>query len=275
MLAELAGLAGVALVLGIRHGLDADHLATVDALTRTHAQRGSGRAESSGLLFSAGHGIAVIAAATTIAALGQRAASPAWLQGSGSYIAVSALITLGSFNLWAALRASPGRSHSPISIKRWLALRLGGHLGGPFGIMGLGGLFAVSFDALAVATLFAASANALGTVWVASALGAIFALGMSTVDGLAGWGSAWMLRRSHALAPGASRISGLVVSFGCFATSAAVLVEPLLTGAAGFSESQALVLSACVGLLVPLTYGATWWFIYNQGRTNPITPEEQ
>jgi hypothetical protein len=34
----LLGLALVALVLGMRHGIDADHLAAIDAMTRCNAQ---------------------------------------------------------------------------------------------------------------------------------------------------------------------------------------------------------------------------------------------
>ena len=40
-LSPLPGLALVALALGMRHGLDADHLAAIDAMTRCNAQRGA------------------------------------------------------------------------------------------------------------------------------------------------------------------------------------------------------------------------------------------
>ena len=40
---DLLGLAAVAFVLGMRHGVDADHLAAIDAMTRCNA-RGAARA---------------------------------------------------------------------------------------------------------------------------------------------------------------------------------------------------------------------------------------
>jgi nickel/cobalt transporter (NiCoT) family protein len=261
VLLELTGLAGLALVFGMRHALDVDHLATIDGLTRSRVAGPSRRAAGCGLWFSAGHGLAVMAMATALAVLGQQAAAPAWMASSGLYVAVGTLVTLGGVNLWAASRSAAGGGHAAISVRQWLARRLRRHLDSPLGVMGLGGLFAVSFDAFGTAALFAASATSLGLPWVATALAGVFAFGMATVDGLAGWGSAWLLRQSHALAPGSPRLSAMLLGLGCLATAAALVTEPLLTRNAGFSEPHALMLSAAVGLLVPMTYGITRWWL--------------
>ena len=72
------GWLGVALVLGLKHGLDADHLAAIDGLSRLHAASGRPRlARCSGLLFAIGHGALVLLAAWWLQ--GHASALPAWL----------------------------------------------------------------------------------------------------------------------------------------------------------------------------------------------------
>ena len=67
-LPELAGLASMALVLGMRHGVDADHLAAIDAMTRCNAVARPGLARRTGIWFSLGHGGVVLAIALAVAA---------------------------------------------------------------------------------------------------------------------------------------------------------------------------------------------------------------
>ena len=65
---------GVALImvvfmLGLQHGLDPDHIATIDGLTRFNAQLRPHVSRWSGILFSLGHGIIVTLVAAMVAAL--------------------------------------------------------------------------------------------------------------------------------------------------------------------------------------------------------------
>ena len=68
-------------VLGLKHGFDADHLATIDGLTRYNARTRPGMARYCGTFFSLGHGAVVMAIALGVSALagrwGDRAASAA------------------------------------------------------------------------------------------------------------------------------------------------------------------------------------------------------
>lgn len=57
-----AALCALALILGIKHGFDADHLATIDGLARCNAARSPRAARLSGALFSSGHGLVVLLA---------------------------------------------------------------------------------------------------------------------------------------------------------------------------------------------------------------------
>lgn len=62
-------LIALAFVLGLKHGMDADHLATIDGLTRFNTAAGRLRlARVCGFLFSLGHGavVCVVAVAASV-----------------------------------------------------------------------------------------------------------------------------------------------------------------------------------------------------------------
>ena len=71
----LLGTALLAYVLGLRHAVDADHIATIDNVVRKLMQEGK-RPYSVGLFFSLGHSLSIALAVAAIAADGVRAAGP-------------------------------------------------------------------------------------------------------------------------------------------------------------------------------------------------------
>ena len=60
---DWSALCALVFLVGMRHGLDADHLAAIDGLTRVSARRGQAHARYCGALFSLGHGTVVLAIA--------------------------------------------------------------------------------------------------------------------------------------------------------------------------------------------------------------------
>jgi len=66
---DFVGLAAIVLLLGLRHGFDADHLAAIDGLATHNAGRRPRLARVSGVLFSLGHGIVVIVVALAVSLL--------------------------------------------------------------------------------------------------------------------------------------------------------------------------------------------------------------
>lgn len=62
-LTHQAGLAALAFSLGLRHGLDANHLAAIDSLVRHNLRSAPRRAAACGALFSLGHGAVVLGVA--------------------------------------------------------------------------------------------------------------------------------------------------------------------------------------------------------------------
>src|ERR1700742_2053399 len=107
-LSELFGFAVVALVLGMRHGVDADHLAAIDAMTRCNAQARPALARRTGLWFSVGHGTVVLAVAFGVALTAHAWAAPEWLEPFGAWASIAMLVLLGALNLVAWSRSAPG-----------------------------------------------------------------------------------------------------------------------------------------------------------------------
>jgi high-affinity nickel-transport protein len=104
-----AASAALALAMGLRHGFDADHLAAIDGLTRFNMVKQRNFAPYCGTLFSAGHGAAILAAASMMAVLASAWAPPVWLEPMGKILSAAILLLLGVSNLRSAI-ARPRRS---------------------------------------------------------------------------------------------------------------------------------------------------------------------
>ena len=112
------------LVLGMKHGFDADHLATIDGLTRYNSRHNPKLARYCGTLFSLGHGAVVLAIALGVSVVAGRWEVPAWFGTLGSLISIAFLVALGGLNLAAVLRAAPDQVVQPIGLKGRLFGRL-------------------------------------------------------------------------------------------------------------------------------------------------------
>jgi high-affinity nickel-transport protein len=197
-------------VLGMKHGLDADHLATIDGLTRFNARGNPRLARCCGFLFSLGHGAVVIAIALLVGTLAQRWAVPEWMEDVGAWISIGFLALLGVLNLVAVFAARPDEVVQPVGLKgRFLGrLQRAGH---PLLIAGVGAVFAFSFDTLSQAALFALTGAQFGGVAHSLTLGLLFMLGMMLMDGVNGLWIARLIRRADRVACIASRVMGLAV----------------------------------------------------------------
>jgi high-affinity nickel-transport protein len=185
----------LAVALGLRHGVDPDHLAAIDGLSRLRPSRWNG------VLFAIGHGALVTLLAVGVGGLLARLIGPyaPWL-----------LIFLGAVNLWR-LR-SPVRHHHPglSRIARTSPLLLGV-------------LFGAGFETASQlsALVLAADINP----WV---LGVMFSGGMMLVDGMDGYLAS--RTQSQAIAGGrralrASRALGIFVVIFSFGLGGAELLK--------------------------------------------------
>lgn len=209
--------------LGLRHGLDADHLATIDGLTRFNSVARPGLARWCGAIFSLGHGGVVILVAATVGSAAMSHPVPSWASGFGAWVSIAFLIALGFLNLATVLRTPSEEMVRPTGLRSRLLSSLT-QTARPLAIASIGALFAVSFDALSQAVLFSATAARFGGWASAAVLGVLFTLGMLLVDGANGAWVAILLKRADRRARMASRAIGLfvvLISFGVAALGAA------------------------------------------------------
>lgn len=204
-------LAALVFALGLKHGFDADHLATIDGLTRYNARRNPALARYCGALFSLGHGAVVLAIALAVSTLAQSWAVPEWLDALGAWVSITFLAVLGLLNLHAVLSAAPGEVVRPLGLKGRLFARLHDTTR-PLLVAAVGALFAVSFDTMSQAALFALASQQFGGWQHALLLALLFMLGMLVTDGINGLWISRLLRRADEAAQFASRAMGLVVA---------------------------------------------------------------
>lgn len=243
------GLALVVFILGLKHGMDPDHLATIDGLTRFNAQARPLLSRWSGCLFSLGHGIVVTLVAGLVALTANRWSAPAWLEGFGAWISIGFLLTLGVANLREVLRSAPGQVVRAVGLKGRF-LRRFSEASHPVIIASVGAAFALSFDTVSQTALFSLTASKL-VGWLFSVLlGVLFMIGMMVTDGVNGLWVARLLRRTDRRALIASRVMGLSIAFLSLAIAALGIAKYFAPALAAMLDHAGLLMGA--GLLAIL-----------------------
>lgn len=173
----LPGLA-VAFALGLRHGLDPDHLSAIDALS-WRAQGGRWAAWV-GVGFALGHGGVVSLGAVGTAWLRSAWIPPAALLSCFDLLPALILAALGLGNLWSLWRGSG--LGGPMG-QVWSKWPWASH---PLGWVGAGASMALVMDTATQAAAWGLAASVGGGPGVALGLGLAFTGGMALVDGLDG-----------------------------------------------------------------------------------------
>ena len=258
MIVESAASAMLAFVLGARHGLDADHLAAIDGLTRWNASAGRRGAPLCGAIFSMGHAAVIVATALALAALASQITPPSWLAPVGTAISAMTLLALGWINLRSAFATASagaetgmgGGAGSPVGLRvRFLGPVL--RASGAWQVALVGALFALSFDAVAIAALFASSAGGLAGVLEA---GFSFAAGMLAVGAANGFWIVRLLRHSGDASRRAARVMTLTIAMVAFAVAVRVLLPLVSAEWDRWVEGYELVVSGAVVTLVLAGY---------------------
>ena len=203
---DVFALIALVFAFGLKHGLDPDHLATIDGLSRFNASSKPWLAKSAGILFSIGHGLIVTAVVVTVSLLPGRLLLPGWLEGFGTAVSIVTLLMLAALNLHASFNRYDALA-KPVGLKSWLRIR-SGH---PLLVLGIGALFALSFDTLSLATFFSFAAVHVSFETYAFVLGIVFTCGMIVTDGMNGILTARFIRQSETRALIASRVMSFTI----------------------------------------------------------------
>ena len=169
------------LILGLRHGLDADHITAIDNLVRLYSA--DRKAMFVGTGFSIGHSIAVVGEMVLIILVIGRV-SVEGIAYIGSIIGIAALAVIGVFNIVATKRM--GRNWSSILAGRVLN-RIDSKVKSPLlSSMIVGMVFGLGFDTATQISALVLSAVASATLGIQYALllALFFTIGMISVDTL-------------------------------------------------------------------------------------------
>ena len=242
-------------VLGMKHGFDADHLATIDGLTRFNARSSPALSRYCGTLFSLGHGAVVLGIALGVSAIAGEWAVPEWFGLLGAIISIAFLVALGSLNLAAVLRAGPSEVVRPLGLKGRLLGNLQ-QVSHPLLVALVGALFALSFDTLSQAAFFALTATQFGGWEHALLLALLFMLGMLLTDGINGLWIARLIARADQVALIASRVMGLVVSAISLLVAALGAARLLSPAVDAWSDGKELLFGFLLVAIIGLSFVA-------------------
>lgn len=199
------------LLLGMRHGLDADHLAAINAIV----QNISSKLPSSkliGFFFALGHGM-VVTLISILIGIGLNHAIPNWFDDMGNFISAFFLLSFGLINLFSLVKKSSPKE-IPKGIKSLFVKKVTHKINHPISICCVGALFALSFDTFTQAAVFSLSACAVAGWLFNGALGMVFTMGMIMADGLNGWLMAKLihLNRSGKLYAMGSHVINIIIT---------------------------------------------------------------
>jgi high-affinity nickel-transport protein len=187
MTQDLISFSGLALMflLGLRHGLDPDHIACIDGLTWRALNQQHGHAHWIGTLFAVGHGLLVTAIAVGVSRFALSIdVAPVVVQVFGC-VPTALLVVVGTINLRLLLARS--EAFEPTGWKmRFVPPRLRSHTS-PWAVVAIGVLFATVFDTATQAAAWGyVASNSGGGMLAALGAGLIFTAGMVITDTLDG-----------------------------------------------------------------------------------------
>jgi high-affinity nickel-transport protein len=263
---DLLGIAIVALLLGMKHGFDADHLATIDGLARFNARANPTLSRLAGALFSLGHGAVVLMVSLLAATVATNWRIPQWLEAFGAWLSIAFLLALGLTNLAAVVRAQP---HEVVQVRGLRSALLGSRVvrrARALGIALVGALFALSFDTVSQAALLALAGTRFGGGWQAAMLLAlVFTAGMLIVDGVNGLWIARLIRSSDAAARVASRVMGMVVGSVSLLVAAVGIGRHLWPVVEQWTDGKEMAFGAAVLGLVAAGFLVGQWAARQRG----------
>jgi high-affinity nickel-transport protein len=250
--------------LGLKHGVDPDHLVTIDGMARFNAVRRPRLARLSGLLFSLGHGAVVTLIAAVVATVAREWQAPQWLELTGAGISIAFLLALAGANLVAVRRARPGEMVRTVGLKSRLLGRLV-ETSHPAVMASVGAAFALSFDTISQAMLFSITGSSLAGWMFAAALGLVFTAGMIATDTVNGYCMSRLIQRADRRAAIASRIMSLAVAALSLAVAGLGIARLCLPALDANLESAGLTLGVAVVVAMILAFALAMRSVQRQG----------
>lgn len=180
---ELISAFWLMLILGLRHGLDPDHIAIIDGMALRVMKHKPRLAPWIGTLFALGHGLTVTIIAVIVSLASIKFDIPPISQVVFDYLPTALLLIIGTLNL---ISLTQHKNYQPIGWKHHFLPKYLTSSTHPLSIILVGIIFAAVFDTTTQAAAWGYIATTKGGVWLALATGVVFSLGMILTDTLDG-----------------------------------------------------------------------------------------
>jgi len=169
------------IMLGLRHGLDPDHIAVIDGISARYYQSKPLLARWTGTLFAIGHGTVITSVAVTISLFRHSWAFSENVWSVLELLPGLILIFVGILNLHTLLSK---RRYAPKGIRSFFLPAKLQNSSHPLGILLIGFLFAMVFDTTTQAAAWTYTATSDISTLNAFILGLSFSIGMIITDTL-------------------------------------------------------------------------------------------
>jgi high-affinity nickel-transport protein len=208
---EIVSLILFVFVLGLRHGLDADHLACIDGLVRYNWRMKSKITRWVGTLFSFGHGMVVASVAVILSTFSRNFKFPDYFDTLVTWVSVISLFLIGTLNIMNLLNKKNTETEFKIGgIKGKFIPRIARETTNPIHIVLIGSIFALAADTVSQTSVWAIAASNSNRL-MPVILGLTFMIGMMLTDTIDSFVAFRMLDRSGKLGRSASRIMGWII----------------------------------------------------------------
>lgn len=198
-------------VLGLRHGLDADHLAFIDAQTRYNWRMGSPFARWVGTLFALGHGGMVAVTAGILGMVMENFSFPSYFDNVAAWVAITSLFLIGTLNTYNLLRTRNNQEEFQLSgLKGKFIPGVAKGTTNPFLIILVGALFALAAETVSQTAVWSLAAKNAGE-YTPLLLGLVFMFGMMITDTIDSFIVHKMVNQSSKIGQSASRFMGWVI----------------------------------------------------------------
>lgn len=158
------------LILGLRHGLDPDHITIIDQFTYKLHEKGSKWTKWAGTLFAFGHGIMVTVIALVLLFLKNKIELPDFFTILLEWIPLLILLFIGCLNLVSLKR---NREVKSLGLKKWLIPDYFNRHLGPFSIIITGIIFGFIFDTSTQIAAFGLAIS-VSDQWMYALMGGVF-----------------------------------------------------------------------------------------------------
>jgi nickel/cobalt transporter (NiCoT) family protein len=197
-------------ILGLRHGLDADHLACIDGLSRYNWRMGSPIARWVGTLFSFGHGLVVAGVAVILGMFMKDFKFPDFFDTFSTWVSVISLFLIGTLNIFNLIRTNSDRDFQIRGIKGKFIPRFAKETTNPFLIVLIGAIFALAADTVSQTSMWALAAGKSGS-YMPLILGLTFMVGIMSTDTIDSFVAYRIINQSSKIGQSASRVMGWVI----------------------------------------------------------------